>query len=418
MEASPALLAVSDAQARILETLTPLPAEPVPLHNALGRVLAQDIYAPLDLPPFSNSSMDGYAVRAADVAAAPTTLQVVADIAAGHVSEVELAVGQAARITTGAPMPAGTDSVVPVELTDDSRSSSGARVPQQVTIMEPVRVGAHVRLIGEDVAAGECVLHAHTLVAPTIMGVLAALGLAEVPVFKKPRVAILGTGDEVADLHEPLGPGQVRNVNAYTLSALVSSYGGAAINLGVARDTVAAVQEKLRAALEADADLIVTSAGVSMGATDVVRLAMEQRGKLQFWRVNMRPGKPVAFGFYEGTPLLGLPGNPVSSIVACEVFVRPAILQLGGHASTAHPTIRVRMAEPVHSDGRETYFRARVRFDPATGNYVAHSAGGQGSHMLHTLAEANCLVIIPAGRETVAADDELEAWLLADRTTG
>ncbi len=412
------MLEVKQAQARILDELSPLPVEHVSLHQALGRILAEDIVSPLDLPPFPNSSMDGYAVRAADVAAAsaktPIQLHVVADIAAGHVPDIQLGTGQAARIMTGAPLPAGADSVIPVEQTDDKLSFTGADMPAQVDILQGTMSGAYVRFAGEDVQSGEHVLAVHTHISPAIVGVLAALGVAAVPVFRRPRIAILGTGDEIVEVDEPLGPGQIRNVNGYTLAALVEQYGAEPIVLGVARDSVAAVTERLNTAIDENADLILTSAGVSMGATDVVRLALEQDGNLQFWRVNMRPGKPVAFGQYRGTPLLGLPGNPVSSIVTCEVFARPAILKLAGYAVTDHPEVRVRIQEAIQSDGRETYFRAIVEYDSVSAIYTARSAGGQGSHMLRVLSHANALVIIPADVREIEAGRELAAWLLGD----
>jgi len=279
MANAPELLSVSEAQARILDEFETLSAETVPLSQALGRVLATDIHAPLDLPPFSNSSMDGYAIRAADVSGAsegaPAQLRVIADIAAGHAPALRVTAGTAARIMTGAPLPEGADSVTPVEMTDDVASFTGAQVPERVAVFQAVANGAHVRHAGEEVRNGEKVLLAGTVLRPAALGVLAALGVSRAPVVRRPRVAILGSGDELVDVDQPLGPGQVRNVNSYTLAALVSEYGGAVVNLGVARDSVAAVTERLRAAVAQKVDLILTSAGVSMGATDVVRLTPE-----------------------------------------------------------------------------------------------------------------------------------------------
>lgn len=418
MNAVPEMLSVGDAQTRILREVKVLPAETVALPRALGRVLAADIYASTDLPPFANSSMDGYAVRAQDIAhaseSAPSTLQVMADIAAGHSPDSPLAPGSAARITTGAPLPAGADSVVPVEMTDDDLSFTGAPLPKQVSIFQAVAEGAHVRRAGEDVRAGERVLPKHTQIGPASLGLLAALGVFEVGVFRLPRVAILGSGDELVELDETLGPGKIRNVNSYTVAALVTQYGGIPLSLGIARDTVESVEGRLQDAVRQQADLILTSAGVSMGASDVIRLALEKAGEIQFWRVNIRPGKPAAFGRYHDIPWLGLPGNPVSSVVACEVFARPAILKMGGHSSVERPSVRVRLQEQVRSDGRETYFRARVVYDATSDEYVAHSAGGQGSHMLGVLANANAFVIIPAGVTEVDAGSTLTAWLLSE----
>ena len=407
------IISVTVARERILERFDCLPSEKVHITEALGRVLASDILAPHDLPLFPNSAMDGYAVNASDVSDTPTTLKVIGDIRAGQQPALTVTSGTAARIMTGAPIPRGADAVVPVELTDDKLSVSGSTVPSQVSIDGSVHLGAYIRRKGDDIRAGERVLVSGRKLTPVAIGVLAALGISLVNVACKPKVAILATGDELVDIDSILGPGQIRNSNSYSLISLVRDAGGEALNLKVAQDTVESVQSKLKLAVEHGVDLILTSAGVSVGAKDVVRMVIDQAGELVFWKVNMSPGKPLVFGQYDDTPLLGLPGNPVSSIIAFEVFARPSILKLAGHANLQRTTLPVRLLDSVETDGRETYFRAVVARDPNSDEFVARSAGGQGSHMMQTLVQANALVIIPAGREHVHSGEVLYAWMLS-----
>jgi molybdopterin molybdotransferase len=311
---------------------------------------------------------------------------------------------------TGAPLPPGADAIVPIEATDDTRSSNGAPPPAQICILRSARPGAHVRLPGEDVHAGETVLAAGRVIRPAEVGLLAAIGCGTVAVVRQPRIAIFSTGDELVGLDQPLDPGQIRDSNSYALAALITLYGGRPIRLGVAPDRLAAVRQRLRQASDAGADLIVSSAGVSVGAFDVVRNAVEADGRLDFWRVRMRPGKPMAFGRVLGRPFLGLPGNPVSAIVAFEIFARPAILKMGGRSSLNKPQVPVRLAEAADSDGRESYLRAIVERD-GTG-YVARLTGGQGSNVITSLTRANALVIVPAGARHVPAGETLTAWML------
>ncbi|MEK7786538.1 MAG: gephyrin-like molybdotransferase Glp, partial [Chloroflexota bacterium] len=335
------MLSVSEALTRILANFQTLGSEVFPSEIAVGRVLAETIRASLDLPPFPNSSMDGYAVRAADVRAAttqsPATLAVIGDVPAGILPTLKVKPGTAARIMTGAHLPDGADAVIPIEATDDQRSSLGGPVPASVRIIKSVDAGAYVRQAGEDVRAGDVVLSPGTALRPYDLGVLAALGRAEVRVVRRPRVAVLSTGDELVDVDQLPGPGQIRNVNSYTLAALVRKYGGEPVLLGVAPDDLEAVSQKLRSAVEQGVEVILSSAGVSVGAYDVVKSAVERDGALEFWKVNMRPGKPLAYGRVGGIPFFGLPGNPVSAIVGFEIFVRPAILKLGGHARLDKP---------------------------------------------------------------------------------
>ena len=412
------MLTVAEARARLLAYFKPLEAEPAPLEAALGRVLAEAVLAGEDLPPFANSSMDGFAVRVVDVAqaasASPVTLRVSGDIPAGAPNPPALIPGTAMRIMTGAPVPAGADAIVPVEETDHADRGPSA-LPAEVRIFKAPEPGANVRPAGQDVRAGQVVLAAGTTLRPAAVGVLAALGQAQVRVHRRPLAALLSTGDELRDVGEPLGPGQIRDANGYSLAAAVEQAGGRVLRLGIVRDRLEAVVEKLRQAAAAGADLIISSAGVSVGAYDVVKSAVEADGALAFWRVSMRPGKPLAFGHVRGpdgraVPFIGLPGNPVSALVGMEVFVRPALLTLAGRRRWARPTILATLAEPFQSDGRETYLR--VTLEQQGDAFMAHSAGHQGSNIITSLVKADGLLIVPAGSGYVPARSRLPVWLL------
>jgi molybdopterin molybdotransferase len=392
------MLSVAEAQQTILAYLKPLEPETVPLLAALDRVLAEDVISDFDLPPFDNSAMDGYAVQAADIAAAsreqPVHLPVVADIPAGHPPADELHAGTAARITTGAMLPPGADTIVPVEDTDDgARGASALR--DSIAIYQAAARGAHVRHAGDDVKRGEQVLNVGTFIRPSETALLAAVGHTAVKVHRRPRVAILATGDELVTPDQQPGPGQIRNVNDAATAALVMRYGGVPVLLGIAQDRVEAVAAKLEKAIGLNADLIVASAGVSVGAYDVVKDAVRAHGSIDLWRVRMRPGKPIAFGFYRDVPFFGLPGNPVSAMMTFEQFVRPTLRVMGGFTQWHKPTITVTLLEAIESDGRETYARAWV--ERRDDQWLARLSGGQGSNMLSSLARANALVIVPDG---------------------
>lgn len=408
-------LTVAEALARVLEGVRPLSMEKVPLTAALGRVLASAVRAEESLPPFANSAMDGYAVRAEDVAAAgreqPVTLHVAGDIAAGMAPEVLLSTGTAARIMTGAPLPEGADAVIPVEDTSEPWRDPERPLPAEIEIYRSVSAGDYVRYPGEDIEAGTEVLAARHVLRPQEIGVLASLGVGHVPVYRRPRVAVLSTGDELIAVDERLQPGKIRNSNGYTQIAQVEALGAVAVSLGVARDTVADVREKLTSGLEAEVDLFVSSAGVSVGAYDVVKTVLEDEGNVGFWRVRMRPGKPLAFGTYQGVPYLGLPGNPVSALVSFERFARPAILKMAGHTAWERPRLPVTLLDPLDSDGRETYARAIVSRE-ADGRYVARVTGSQGSHVMTSLVEANALVIMPEGEKELPAGSQVEAMMI------
>lgn len=410
------LLSVDQARERILSNFQPVTTETLPLTGCLSRVLAQDIVAANDFPPFNNSSMDGFAVRAADTQNAtpdsPPRLRVVADIPAGSHPTISLASGEAARIMTGAPTPGGADAVVPVEDTDFNNRDAGTPAPGEVQIFKPARSGANIRPRGMDIRAGLVTLHKGRRLKPQDLGLLAMLGFAEVPVHRKPRVALFSSGDELLPVDAPLEAGKIRDSNSYTLAALVEEAGAEVVRLGVAKDSHEAVQALLERAVELHVDLILSSAGVSVGAFDYIKQVIESNGKMDFWRVNMRPGKPVAFGEHKKIPFIGLPGNPVSAFVGFEVFVRAALQRLGGLSDGGRPTVRVKCEEQIESDGRESYLRARVREDAERGNFIAHLTGHQGSGNLHSLVQANALLIIPAGVKCVPAGQEVDAWLI------
>jgi molybdopterin molybdotransferase len=408
------LLSVDEARGRILSHFQPVLAEDLLLVECAHRVLAQDISATTELPPFDNSSMDGFALRAADVLdatdASPRSLRVVADIPAGLSPTISLAPGEAARIMTGAQVPHGADAVIPVEDTDFDDRDAGSRPPESVLISRSAKSGENIRSRGMDIHTGQIVLNKGRTLKPQDLGLLAMLGQASIPVHRKARVALFSSGNELLEVDAPLEPGKIRDSNSYTIAALIEDAGAEVIRLGVAKDDHDSVQALLEKATHFKVDLILSSAGVSVGAFDFVKEVIEANGKMDFWRVNMRPGKPLAFGEYRNIPFIGLPGNPVSAFVGFEVFVRAAIGKLNGSYNESRPHIRVRCAEQIDSDGRESYLRAEVREE--NGVMVAQLTGHQGSGNLYSLVRANALLIIPAGVKCVPAGQEVNAWLI------
>jgi molybdopterin molybdotransferase len=374
--------------------------------EAVGLLLAEAVAAPFDVPPFANSAMDGYAVRAADVAGAsdtaPVRLPVVAEVAAGHPAPRGLAGGEAMRIFTGAPMPDGADAVVVVERTE--RLDDGAAV----ALLEAVPAGLHVRAAGDDLRAGDAVFDVGESLRPGHLGVLAGIGAESVLVHPRPRVGVLSTGDELVAPGRPLGPGQIHDSNRLTLLALVAEAGGEPIDLGLVPDDEAAITEVVRRGA-ADCDLVLSSGGVSMGDIDLVKVVLEKEGDLRWMQIAIRPAKPFALGTVgpARTPVLGLPGNPVSSMVSFELLARPALRRLAGHADPGRPSTRVVAAEafPRRVDGKLHLVRVRLT---AAG---AVSAGGQGSHHLTAMARADALLLVPDG-DGLAAGDEADALVL------
>jgi molybdopterin molybdotransferase len=408
------MLSVSEARERILEVFHPVEGITLPLDRADGRVLSADLSAGTDLPPFDNSSVDGFALRVPDTAgagsASPLTLTVVADIRAGDYSDVPLTPGQAARIMTGAALPPGADGVVMVEDTDFNVREPGTPAPPTVAVRKELKSGENVRHRGDDLHQGDPVLKAGVRLRAQELGLLAMLGIAQAPVHRRPKVALLSSGDELLPVEAPLVPGKIHDSNSYILAAQAESAGVELVRLGVAGDTEADLRSRLEQAVSEKTDVILSSAGVSVGAFDYVKTVIESAGSLDFWQVNMRPGKPLAFGNYHGIPFFGLPGNPVSAFVGFEVFVRPALEKLSGLAPRLRPRQKAILAEPVESDGRESYLRAQVTDE--AGRLSARLTGHQGSGNIFSLVQANALLIVPSGVKSLPANSEIELWLL------
>jgi molybdenum cofactor synthesis domain-containing protein len=388
-----------EAQAEVLAAMAPLPAEPTPLDDALGLVLVDPVAAPHDVPPFANSAMDGFAVRASDVADAPVVLEVLEDVPAGSVPTLPVGPGQATRIMTGAPLPAGADAVVMVEKT----SAQGDRV----RIEYPVDEGTSVRLAGSDVAAGQTVLEPGVRLSPFHLGLLAAIGVAAPLVRRRPRVAVLSTGDEVMPPDTAsLAPGAIRDANRPLLAGLAAELGAETIDFGIIPDDAG----QLRAALEeaaTTADAILTSGGVSMGDYDLVKQVLSEMGSVDFWRVAMQPAKPFAFGTVGDTPLFGLPGNPVSVTVAFEQFVRPGLLHRMGARRLFRPRLRGVVAHDLDTDPAKIVF-ARVNVARQDGGWSVSSSGGQSSHALAALAAADAFAVVPVGTGKVTAGESVD----------
>jgi len=394
------LYSVDQALVQILTDFARLPTERISIDDALGRVLSENLRAGDDLPPFANSSMDGYAVRADDLAALTSVnavqLQVVEDIPAGTVPTRTLEPGQAARIMTGAMLPNGADAIVPVEQTDSSWESDGsAALAPLVRVIKGVRTGDYVRAVGEDIQRGETVLTEGVVIGAVEIGVLAALGFSEVPVVQRPRVAILTSGDELLRVDQALEPGKIRDANSYALAATAQLMGAQVTRIPPARDTQADVRRAFTDALDWGADILVSSAGVSVGTVDVVRSVLESMGNIGFWRVNLRPGKPLAYGSIKGVPFFGLPGNPVSALVTFDVFVRPALLKMSGHVRDNVRFVDAVLQEDVQSDGRRSYIR--VLLTEQDGRWLARLTGTQSSGALMSMVRADGLLIIPEG---------------------
>lgn len=404
-------LSAREAALRVLADVRRQPALRVPLDDAAGSVLADDIVSPLDIPAWTNSAMDGYATRADDVrgasAAAPVRLRVIETIPAGHFPTRRIAGGECARIFTGAPLPDGADTVVRQEDTDGAGDV--------VTILNGRDAGVNLRHTGEDVRRGTTVLERGTPLGPAHLGVLASLAVAHPMVYRRPRVAILGSGDEIVDIDRPdeiLSGRKIASSNTHTLMALVREAGGQPENLGIARDTPESLREHfLRAA---DADLIVSTAGISVGEHDHVRTVLDDLGVVhRFWKLRMRPGAPVGFGLLGGTPWLGLPGNPVSTMVTFELFVRPAIRAMMGHARPFRRARTVRLAEAVSVRPKLQHF-LRAVVTEGSGGLEARLTGPQGSGILTSMVKANALLIIPEGQFDTPAGAAVSAILLDD----
>jgi molybdopterin molybdotransferase len=415
------MITIEEALERILAYVSVLPAEDKHPLDALGQVLDEDIAAAFDIPPLDNTSMDGYAVRASDTAGAteqsPRELRVIGEVAAGYVYDGEVAPGAAVRIMTGAPIPRGADSVVPFEETDepfDRAPEKTGRLVAAVNVFKEVQPGANVRPAGQDVRAGDVVLRRGAVLRPQEIGVIASLGRDRVRVIRRPVVAVLSTGDELLEPGQPREGARIYDANAYSIAALVQRFGGVPKLLGIARDTVEALTERIHEGL--DADMLVTSAGVSKGDYDIVKDVLAREGEVAFWTVAMKPGKPLAFGAFEREgrriPHIGLPGNPVSSMVAFELFGRPAILKMMGKTDTRRPIVRAIAEDRITHIGDPRVFLARCIVTERGGRYYARLTGSQSSGILTSMVRANALTIIPADVAIVEPGEEIDVLML------
>ena len=412
------MLSVEDALDRIMRHFRPLKAGRTPLLEAIGQVLAEDALATHDIPPLDNSAMDGYALQAADLRGAsannPITLKVAGSVAAGELPTVDVTPGSAVRIMTGAPVPDGADAVVPFEDTDEMERRNSGTPLSEIAIRYQVSVGDDIRPAGQDVRKGERVLQAGTVLRPSEIGVLASLGYDSVSVFRRPVVAILATGNELLEPGALYQPGMIYDSNTYSIAASVIRYGGVPKLIGIARDNLDSMNASLRDGL--DSDMLVTSAGVSKGDYDMVKDVLAQHGEIDFWSVRMRPAKPLAFGIlnaWEGrkVPLLGLPGNPVSALVAFEQFGRAAIRRMLGKPDAPKPTITAVLDDPIHNgDNRRVYARAVIRRE--NGVYRASLTGDQGSNLLTSMARANGLAICPEDLPVKEAGETVQVQML------
>lgn len=404
------MISVDEARAIILSQVKVFGIEKVNLFSALGRVLAEDILAPFDIPPWNNTAMDGFAVRAQDTRGAsrehPVILEVIEDLPAGYVARYPVGPGQAIRIMTGAPIPDGADAIVRVEDTEliDDR---------HVKVFVEVERDQDVRRAGEDVKQGTVILERGTLLRPAEVGLLASIQRSFVAVYQRPVVAILSTGDELVDIDEPLTKGKIVNSNGYSLAAQVLECGGIPIQLGIAKDTPEDLEEKFLHGLKAD--VLISSAGVSVGDYDYVKQVLKNLGAhMQFWKVAMKPGSPLTFGIIKEKPVFGLPGNPVSAMVTFEVFVRPALLKMSGHKRIFRPLLRAIAEENIKPVKGKTHF-VRVRLSTKNGHYYASTTGPQGSGILRSMALSHGLAIISEGQNPIKAGEEIPV-LVMDRS--
>jgi len=404
------MIKVKDALRIILKSIKTLGSETVKLTDSLGRVLVQDVYSDSDIPAFDNSAMDGYAVRSEDLKGTskdnPKVLEVVDDIKAGDIPKKILKHNQVIRIMTGAVIPKGADSVIMVEYTEKIKNfclsgrqeKSKIKEKEFVRILKETKPGENIRRRGEDIKKGECVIKKGTLLKSVHLGLLASLGKSKVKVYCRPKVAILATGNEIVDVDEKLKLGKIRSSNTYTLYAQIIKYGGVPKNLGIVKDEPAQLEEKIKEGL--DCHLLLTSGGVSVGDYDLVKDVLAKLGtNIRFWKVAMRPGKPLVFGLIRGIPVFGLPGNPVSSMVAYEVFVRPTILKMLGQKDEQEEVEAI-LVEDIHKKKDFRYFlRAQTRW--RDGVYLTRTIGPQGSGVLKSMALANSLIILPEDKELV-----------------
>ncbi len=393
------MVTFEEARSIILDSVQTVGTERIHLLEATGRILSENIAAPWDLPLWDNSAMDGYAVRTVDCQAVPCRLRVTGFLPAGARAEgITVEAGCAVRIMTGAPTPDGCDAVVPVEETDDGQN--------EVTLLEPVQKGQHLRLRAEDVAAGTIFVRNGTCIRPPEVNMLAGFGMALVPVYRRPIVAILSTGDELVELGRTPGPGEIINSNTLSLSSAVLESGCIPRIIGIARDNRESHLEKLREGLAAD--VLITSAGVSAGDCDLVRDILEELGaKQKFWKVGIKPGGPTAFAMYGSIPVFSLPGNPVSTMITFEEFVRPALLKMLGNMLVLRPSFTAILREALKKKPGKVQI-VRVRLEKEGAHWYATSAGNQQTAILKTMVDAQAIAVLPAGSTAFAAGDEVD----------
>ena len=408
------MLSVAEARKRLLDALPLCEVETTPLLQASLRVLADAVSANVDSPRFDNSSMDGFALRAVDIesasAANPVRLTVIGDVPAGIAFNGSIKAGQAVRIMTGAAMPPGADAVVPVEDTDAPVALAGVALPREVEVRRALKLGDFVRPAGQDFHNGDELLGAGSRLRPQDLALLAMLGMGDIKAYRKPRVAILSSGNELLPVGQSLSPGKIYETNSYALTALVESCGAEPILVGIAQDDLQDVIAHLDRAVDAGADVILTSAGVSVGAFDYLREAVMSQGELDFWKVNMRPGRPFAFGTYRQIPYIGLPGNPASAFVGFEVFVRPGLQKMAGVKNWVRQILKGRLLENVNSDGRESYLRIQINRQNESPEILL--TGHQGSGNLYSLVRADGLMVVPAGVTECPVGSQMEVWPL------
>ncbi len=419
------MISVDEALSRILSYVDILPAEEVTLVEALGQVLDEEVSAGFNIPPLDNTAMDGYAVRAADTAGAgrdsPVELRVIGEVAAGYEFAGRVEPGSAVRIMTGAPIPPGADAVVPFEETDEPFERAPERSQKlessAVRVFKAARLGANIRRSGEDLRAREALVRRGTVLRPSEIGVIASVGRAKVRVIRRPVVAVLSTGDELLEPGQERTGARIYDSNAPSVASLVRRYGGIPRPLGIAKDTVEALTAKIHEGLAAD--ILITSAGVSRGDYDVVKDVLAREGEIDFWTVAMKPGKPLAFGcFYpegEGgrrVPHIGLPGNPVSSMVAFELFGRPAMMKMAGKQDWRRPRLRAIAEDEIRNVDDPRVFFARCVVTERAGRHYARLTGEQGSGMLTSMMRANALTVIPPEVDVVRPGDEIEVIML------
>lgn len=413
------MITIEEALAIVLKSVRELKkSEVVTLGESLDRIIAEDIKADCDVPFMDNSAMDGYAVKARDTKGAsrqrPRILSIVGDVRAGYVSERDIKNGEAIKIMTGAPIPRGADGVVIVENTDllaTHAPSPKYQAPNNVKIFREVNKGDNIRIHGEDIKKGEIVIKKGSKIGPSHIGVIASSGKSMIKVKCKPVIAILATGDEVIDIDEKVTPGKLRNTNTYTLMSQAKKSGATGKNLGIAKDNKKDIRKKFKKGF--GSDMIITSGGVSVGDYDYVKDVLDEMGQdMKFWKVAIKPGKPMTFGFIKGIPVFGLPGNPVSSMVAFETFVKPAINKmLGANAGVNEGYISAFLDEDIRKPkGRRHFMRAITRCEG--GKYVTRTTGPQGSAILKSMVLANSLIIVPEDVEYIAKGSVVNVrWL-------